>query len=66
MHKKSRVEFYIPESAVEDLEAVTQLSVKLVLNTPNEATNVSEQVNIPAGAFFGFKLGARLKVEARI
>lgn len=66
LHQKSRVEFLIPESAVDDMEAVTQLSVKLVLNTPDEATNVSEQVNIPAGAFFGFKIGAKLKVEARI
>lgn len=64
--KQTYVEFDVPESLVEALEKTRQLSVRVKLNTPNEFTNLSEQVLIPAGAFFGFKVGAKLKVENRI
>jgi len=66
LQKQSYVEFVIPENAVDQLESVKQLSVSMKLNTPNANTNVSEQVMIPEKAFFGFKIGAKLKVEARI
>jgi len=66
LQKKSTIEFFIPESALSSLESVTQLSVKVKLNTPNAGTNMSEQMQVPAGSFFGFKIGAKLKVEARI
>jgi len=66
LQKKSELQFIIPESAMDNLAAVTQLSVKLKLNTPNVNTDLSEQVQIPAGSFFGFRIGAQLKVEARI
>lgn len=64
--QQSYIEFVIPENLVDDLEYVNQLSVKVKLNTPDEVSNMSEQVSIPAGAFFGFKVGAKLKVETRL
>lgn len=66
LQKQSYVEFVIPDNVVDLLETVKQLSVSMKLNTPNANTNVSEQVMIPEKAFFGFKIGAKLKVEARI
>jgi hypothetical protein len=66
LQKQSYVEFTIPESVVDQLEGVTKLSVKARLNTPNVSSGVSEQVQIPEGAFFGLKVGAKLKVEARL
>jgi hypothetical protein len=66
LQKQSTVEFNLPDSVLDDLENVTQLSVRLKLNTPNPSTNVSEPVQIPAGAFFGMKVGAKLKLENRI
>lgn len=66
LQKKSALQFEIPESVIDQLGAVTQMSVRLKLNTPNAVTNASEQVQIPAGSFFGFKVGAKLKVEARL
>lgn len=65
LQKQSYVEFTIPESVVDQLEGVTKLCVKATLNTPN-TSGVSEQVQIPEGAFFGLKVGAKLKVEARL
>lgn len=64
--KQSYVEFTIPESVVDQLNGVKQLAMKVTMNTPNAATNQSEQVQIPEGAFFGVKVGAKLKLEARI
>jgi hypothetical protein len=64
--KQSVVEFVIPDSVIDQMEGVTQLLVKVRLNTPDESSNMSEQVQIPEGAFFGFRIGAKLKVEARL
>lgn len=66
LQKQSFVEFPIAESVLEQLDLVKQLSLKVTMNTPNPVTNLSEQMQIPADAFFGFKVGAKLKVEARI
>ncbi|MDH4471850.1 MAG: hypothetical protein QE487_04535 [Fluviicola sp.] len=66
LQKQSFVEFPIAESVLEQLDLVKQLSLKVTMNTPNPNTNISEQMAIPADAFFGFKVGAKLKVEARI
>lgn len=66
LQKQSTVEFILPDSVLDDLENVTQLSVRLRLNTPNPSNNISEPVQIPAGAFFGMKVGAKLKLENRI
>jgi hypothetical protein len=66
LQKQSTVEFDLPDSVLDNLENVTQLSVRLKLNTPNPSTNISEPVQIPAGAFFGMKVGAKLKLENRI
>jgi nucleoid DNA-binding protein len=66
LQKQSVVEFVIPDNVIDNLESVARLSVRVKMNTPNANTNVSEQVQIPAGAFFGFKVGAKLKVENRL
>ncbi|HLP55998.1 MAG TPA: hypothetical protein VK151_13265 [Fluviicola sp.] len=66
LQKQSYVEFPISESVLEDLSLVKKLSIKVTMNTPNPATNISEQMQIPADAFFGVKVGAKLKVEARV
>lgn len=66
LQKQSYVEFPISESVLEQLDLVKQLSLKVTMNTPNPATNISEQMAIPADAFFGVKVGAKLKVEARV
>jgi len=63
--KKSYIEFVIPENVIDQMEGVRYISVKAVMNTPDES-NQSVQVQIPAGAFIGFRIGAKLKVEARI
>ena len=66
MQAQSYVEFVVPENLMDALETVKQLSVKVRLNTPDVSSNLSEQVSVPAGAFFGFKVGAKLQVEARL
>lgn len=66
LQQQSYVEFVIPDSAIDALESVSRLSVRVKMNTPNANTNASEQVQIPAGAFFGFKVGAKLKLENRL
>lgn len=66
LQKQSYVEFDIPESITSQLNDVKQLAMKVTMNTPNAMTNQSEQVQIPEGAFFGVKVGAKLKLEARI
>lgn len=66
MQAQSYVEFVVPENFMDALETVKQLSVKVRLNTPDVSSNLSEQVSVPAGAFFGFKVGAKLQVEARL
>lgn len=64
--KQSMLEFEIPASIVDQLSSISQLSVQLKLNTPNASSGTSEQIQIPANAFFGFKVGAKLKVETRL
>ncbi|ASS48150.1 MAG: hypothetical protein A3D31_00310 [Candidatus Fluviicola riflensis] len=66
LQKQSFVEFPIAESVLEQLDLVKQLSLKVTMNTPDPATNISEQMAIPADAFFGIKVGAKLKVEAKV
>lgn len=66
LQKQSYVEFDLPESILSQLNDVKQLAMKVKMNTPNASTNQSEQVQIPEGAFFGVKVGAKLKLEARI
>lgn len=66
LQKQSYVRFDVPESVVDQLSSVTQCVVKLKLNTPDALTNASTKVSIPAGAFFGFKLGAKLVIENRL
>lgn len=66
LQKQSYVEFDIQESITSQLNDVKQLAMKVTMNTPNAMTNQSEQVQIPEGAFFGVKVGAKLKLEAHI
>jgi hypothetical protein len=44
LQKQSYVEFPISESVLEQLDLVKQLSLKVTMNTPNPATNISEQM----------------------
>jgi hypothetical protein len=64
--QKSHIVFAIPESAVDLLESVSQLSVRLRLNTPEMNSGLSTMVQVPANGFFGFKIGAQLKIENRL
>lgn len=66
LQKQSYVEFNVPENLVDQLSSVTSCVVKLKLNTPDAATNLSTQQTIPVGAFFKFKLGAKLILENRL
>lgn len=64
--KKSHLDFVIPASALDQLADVKQLSVRLKLNTPEIVSGTSQMTQIPANAFFGFRIGATIKVEAHL
>jgi hypothetical protein len=66
MQKQSYVQFEVPSTILDYLGNVATCVVKLKLNTPDASTNSSTQQSIPEGAFFGFKLGAKLVIENRL
>jgi hypothetical protein len=66
MQKQSYVQFEVPSTILDYLGNVAACVVKLKLNTPDASTNSSTQQSIPEGAFFGFKLGAKLVIENRL
>jgi hypothetical protein len=64
--KESYVQLNLNETQLELLNSTKKMVVKVRLNTPNAANGTSTQQQIPADAFFGFKLGAKLVIENRI
>ena len=58
--KKSNVDFVLNESVTNDLKLVKKVIVEAVFNTPNITSGLSEQQNIPNGAFLAVNLKLRL------
>lgn len=64
--KDSYVQLNLSETQLELLNITKKMVVKVRLNTPDASNSGSTQQSIPANAFFGFKLGAKLVIENRI
>jgi hypothetical protein len=62
---KSALSFALSESTLSQINAVEQVVVRVVLNTPDPATGSNQQVLIPEGAFMGIQLGSSFQLENR-
>lgn len=62
----SRVEVPVSEEIIDKLPQIAKMIVRVRLDTPNETTSTSQQVKIPAGAFIGVQVGAKLSIRARL
>ena len=62
--KKSKVDFILNETVAADLIKVKKVIVEAIFNTPNVTTGISEQQNIPNGAFLSIDL--KLKLNTKI
>lgn len=59
----SEIHFVLPENIVDDINYVKQIIVETKFNTINPATNLSEPMSIPVGAFLAIKLKTKLTSE---
>lgn len=66
MQKESKVTLNCTADQVALLNHAKKICVRLVLNTPDPNTNSSAKVSIPEGAFFKFKLGAKVLVKNKV
>ena len=57
--------FDLNKNTLSKINTIKRVVVKVVLNTPDAATNVSNLVLIPEGAFMAIKLGTAFKLENR-
>jgi hypothetical protein len=61
---KSELHFILTDNAIDDLDVIRKVCVRVKLDSPDPATGANQTVSIPAGAFLAVKLKAmfRLKV----
>lgn len=57
--------FDLNANTLSKINSIKKVVVKVVLNTPEAATNISNFVLIPEGAFMAFKLGTAFQLENR-
>ena len=61
--KKSEVHFAMTKALIADLEAISQVSARVKLDTPDPMTSSNQSVAIPAGAFMTVKLKAMFRLK---
>ena len=66
LQKDSKVTINCSADQVALLNKAKKICVRLVLNTPDPNTNSPVKVSIPEGAFFKFKLGAKVLVKNKV
>ena len=59
------IHFILSKDILSNLELIKKVTVTSVFNTPNFSTNLSDQKQIPEGAFLGIKLKGSFKLENR-
>jgi len=62
---KSELNFNLSESTLGHISDVAKVVVRVVLNTPDPSSGMSQQVLIPEGAFMAIKLGSSFQLENR-
>lgn len=62
----STVYFDLNANALSQLENIKKIVVRVVLNTPDAATQTSDFVTIPEGAYIGLKIGTSFQLENRL
>lgn len=62
--KNSEVQFILTEAMLMDINVIKKIGVETKFNTPDPVTSLSQQVNIPVGAFIAVKLRTKFNIKA--
>lgn len=60
----SEVLFILTDEMLSDLNIIKKVAVESTFNTPDPATSLNQQVNIPVGAFIAVKLKTKFNLKA--
>lgn len=63
---KSEMHFVLTEAAINDLDKIRKVCVRVKLDTPDPATGTNQTVSIPAGAFLAVKLKAMFRLKVAV
>jgi hypothetical protein len=63
---KSELHFVLTEDAINDLEEIRKVCVRVKLDTPDPGSGSNQTVSIPAGAFLAVKLKAMFRLKVAV